>query len=73
MTQSELTAAIASLNVAISSGVRSATVGGQTVTYNTTASLIVARDAYQDQLNGLLGNRRPRQTYGFFAGRGYDR
>lgn len=72
MTPAELTASILSLNQAIASGVRSATVGGQTVTYNTTASLIEARDDLQGQLNGLNGVRRPRQAYGFLNGRGYD-
>jgi len=72
MTSAELIAAISSLNQSIASGVRSATVGGQTVTYNTAASLIAARDDFQRQLNGLTGNRRPSQFYGFQNGRGYD-
>lgn len=71
-TKEQLEANIASLNDAIASGVRSATVGGQTVTYNTTASLIAARDDMQGQLAGLSGVRRPRQSYSFFSGRGYD-
>ena len=72
-TKEQLEAAVSSLNDAIASGVRSATVGGQTVTYNTTASLIQARDDLQGKLNDANGYRPPRQTYGFFGGRGYDR
>lgn len=64
---------IDSLNAAIATGVRSATLGGQTVTYNTTASLIAARDDLQKQL--ILQNRtsrRSKQSYAFQNGRGYD-
>lgn len=71
-TKEQLEAAVSSLNDAIVSGVRSVSIGGQVLTYNTTASLIVARDGFQAQLNGLIGNRRPRQTYAFLSGRGYD-
>lgn len=71
-TKDELIVMIKGLNAMIASGVRSATVGGQTVTYNTSASLIAARDGFQNQLNGLTGVRRPRQQYGFQNGRGYD-
>lgn len=73
ITKEQLEADIASLNGAIGAGVRSATVGGQTVTYNTTDSLIRARNDLQAQLDGLLGKpRRPRQTYTYYGGRGYD-
>lgn len=72
-TKEQLEAAVASLNDAIVSGVRSATVGGQTVTYNTTAALREARDDFQNQLNGLNGNRRPRLVGTYYGGRGYDR
>ena len=57
---------IDNLNVAIASGARSATVGGQTLIYNTTASLIQARNDLQKQLNSqnrLAG--RSLQTYLF--------
>lgn len=63
---------IDNLNAAIASGARSVTVGGQTITYNTTASLIQARDDLIKQLNGQTGKRRPRQTYLYQNGRGYD-
>lgn len=72
-TQQQLEAGIASLNDAIASGVRSALIGGQQITYNTSDSLIRARNDLQNQLNGLLGaGRRSRQAYGFLNGRGYD-
>lgn len=74
ITKEQLEADILALNGAIGSGVRSATVGGQTVTYNTTASLISARNDLQAQLDGLNGrSRRNRQTYINYGGRGYDR
>lgn len=72
-TKEQLEAGIASLNVAIAAGVRSVTLGGQTVTYNTGASLIAARDSLQNQLNGLTGNRKRRIGYITYGGRGYDR
>lgn len=72
-TKEQLEAAVTSLNDAIVSGVRSATVGGQTVTYNTIAELRKARDDFQNQLNALTGRgRRSKQTYGYYGGRGYD-
>lgn len=64
---------IDNLNAAIASGTRSVTLDGQTVTYNTTASLILARDDMQKQLADLTRLvRRPKQTYMFQSGRGYD-
>ena len=63
------------LNAAIASGVRSVTLGGQTVIYNTTESLIKARNDLQAQLaaqNAAQNAARPRQSYAFYAGRGYD-
>lgn len=45
-----LQADIVSLNRAIADGVRQVTLGDQTVTYNTTDSLIRARDDAQDRL-----------------------
>lgn len=72
-TKEQIEAAISNLNDAIAAGVRSATVGGQTVTYGTSESLRAARDDFQNQLNALLGaGRRSRQAYGFLNGRGYD-
>ncbi len=68
-----LQADLQSLNVAIRSGVRSVNVGGQTVIYNTTDSLIKARDDVQNTLNAGLGvEPRPRQSYAVYAGRGYE-
>ena len=64
---------IDNLNAAIAAGVRSVTVGGQTVTYNTGASLIQARDDMQKQLNAQQRTTvRRKQTYVNFGGRGYD-
>jgi hypothetical protein len=63
---------IDNLNAAIASGARSATVGGQTLTYNTTASLIQARNDLQRQLDAQGGPRRRRQTYLYQSGRGND-
>jgi hypothetical protein len=67
---------IDALNAAIASGARSVTLGEQTVIYNTTESLIKARN---DMRNELLaqqavsaGKYRGRQTYVQFNGRGYD-
>ena len=63
---------IDNLNAAIASGVRSVTLGGQTVTYSTVDALIKARDDLVKQINqGVV--QRPRQSYAFYAGRGYDR
>lgn len=62
---------IDNLNAAIASGARSVTLGGQTVTYNTTASLIAARDDLVKQLKALnRAERRKRQTYLYQDGRG---
>ena len=64
---------IDNLNAAIASGVRSVTLGGQTVIYNTTESLIKARnDLLAQQAAEAAATRRPRQSYAFYAGRGYD-
>ena len=64
---------IDNLNAAIASGARSVTLGGQTVTYNTTASLIVARDDLIRQLKAQNATtRRSRQTYLYQVGRGFD-
>lgn len=66
---------IDSLNRAIASGTRSVTIGGQTVVYNTTESLIKARNDAQTQLNAqtaqLTGKRRSKQTLLYQASRGF--
>lgn len=68
---------IDALNTAIADGVRSVTIGGQTTIYNTTASLIQARDDMRKELaaaNAVAsGKRRSRQTLLTYAGRGYQR
>ena len=64
---------IDNLNAAIASGVRSVTLGGQTVIYGTPESLIKARDDLKDQLAAQNPVQRPRQSYAYYAGRGYDR
>ena len=72
-TESELQAQVDALNRAIASGARSVTLGGQTLIYNTSDSLIKARNDLQGQLVALRATkRRSRQTYLFQAGRGYD-
>lgn len=63
---------IDNLNAAIASGVRSVTLGGQTVIYSTSESLIKARDDLKTQLAAQNPTQRPRQSYAFYAGRGYD-
>jgi hypothetical protein len=66
---------IDNLNAAIAKGVRSVTVGGQTVIYNTSESMIKARNDLQTQLNAqnaqTTGKRRPKQTLLYQSGRGY--
>lgn len=64
---------IDNLNAAIASGTRSVTLGGQTIIYNTTASLIQARDNLRKELAAQARlSRRARQTYAYQNGRGYD-
>lgn len=63
---------IDNLNAAIASGARSVTLGGQTIIYNTTESLIKARDDMLKQLPLEPGlQRRPRQSYAYYGGRDY--
>lgn len=66
---------IENLNAAIASGARSVTLGGQTVIYNTTESLIKARDDLLRQMHAdaavTAGKRRPKQSYAVYAGRDY--
>lgn len=67
---------IDNLNAAIAKGVRSVTIGGQTVIYSTSESLIKARNDLQAQLNALNAQAKPRrnkQTRLYHAGRGDDR
>ena len=65
---------IDSLNVAIASGARSVTLDGQTLIYNTTESLIKARNDLQNQLNTaiLVERQRSRQSYAVYSGRGFN-
>lgn len=65
---------IKKLNAAIATGARQVTLGGQTVTFNTTESLIKARNDFQKQLAALgpSGGAKPsRQSYAVYGGRGY--
>lgn len=67
---------IDNLNAALAEGVRQVTLGGQSVTYQTTESLIKARDDLEAQLkkqqNVAAGKVRSRQTQAYYAGRGYE-
>lgn len=67
---------IDNLNTAIARGVRSVTIGGQTVIYSTSESLIKARDDMRKELSAqnaqATGNRRSKQSYAYHAGRGYE-
>lgn len=71
-TPEQLQARVNALNEAIASGLRSVTLGGQTTTYNTTASLIQARDDALGQLNAVTATRKPKLSRLIYAGRGYD-
>ena len=66
---------IDSLNRAIASGTRSVTIGGQTVIYNTTESLIKARNdlraEMQAQSASRKGTRRSKQTLLYQSDRGF--
>lgn len=62
---------IDNLNAAIASGTRQVTIGGQTVLYQTTESLIKARDTLASDLARSTGTKRSRQTSAYYAGRGY--
>lgn len=67
---------IDALNSAIKAGVRSVTIGGQTVIYNTTESLIKARNDMQATLNAqnaqATGKRRHKQMVLVQVNRGYE-
>lgn len=80
VTQEQIDAAaasVASLNQAIDDGVRQVSIRGQTTTFNTTASLIQARDDAARRLKALqdefAGAQTPsgRVAYFYQAGRGY--
>jgi hypothetical protein len=62
---------IDNLNEAIATGTRQVTIGGQSVTYQTTASLIQARDDMVKQLAKLADTRRSRTLQGYYSGRGF--
>lgn len=68
-------ARVATLNAMIADGVRQVTVGEQTITYNTTDSLMRARDDAQSLLNtmeaGAAARRVATRSQLFYAGRGY--
>lgn len=65
---------IDALNAAIASGTRQVTIGGQSITYQTTASLIAARDDMVKQLRALeeATSRRSRQLGAYHSGRGFQ-
>lgn len=67
---------VETLNKAIARGARSVTLGGQTVIYNTTESLIKARDDQQALLAAAerqtASVKASRQSYAVYAGRSYD-
>jgi hypothetical protein len=66
---------IDSLNQAIADGVRQVTIGGQTVTYNTTESLIKARNDMREELrrqNADGAPRRSRRIQMYHGGRGFE-
>ena len=60
------------LNAAIASGTRQVTIGGQTILYQTTASLIQARDDLRAELRAQTSTKkRSRQTIVVHTGRGF--
>lgn len=67
---------IDALNQAIIDGVRSVTIGGETTIFNTTDSLITARDDARKELlrsqAAAGGRRRNKRTLLTYAGRGYN-
>jgi len=62
------------LNTAIAEGVRQVTIGGQTVLYQTTESLIKARNDMREELLKATGGKakRSRQIGMYHAGRGHE-
>lgn len=73
-TKEEYLAEIQSLNDAIASGERQVTIGGTTVTYNTTESLMKARNDIRSEMNREYPpeTTRSRQFRAYHAGRGFD-
>lgn len=68
-------ARVAGLEQMLADGVRQVTIGDQTITYNTTDSLIRARDDAQARLTRMLqanagGAGASRQTQLIYGGRG---
>ncbi len=67
---------IDALNVAIADGVRSVTIGGETTIYNTTQSLIQARDDMRKELAVIelrtSTRRYNKRTLLYQSGRGYQ-
>jgi hypothetical protein len=63
------------LNAAIASGERQVVIGNESVTFNTTDSLLRARDDVQrrlvDEAARARGRLRPKQRYVQFKGREY--
>lgn len=72
VTQSDLD----NLNAAIAAGVRQVTIGSQTILYQTTESLIKARDDMVKELkkatDSAAGKKRSRQMTAYHNGRGYN-
>lgn len=62
---------IDNLNEAIATGTRQVTIGGQSVTYQTTTSLIAARDDMVKQLRKLQTANRSRSISVHHGGRGF--
>lgn len=67
---------LAALNTMIRDGVRQVTIGAQTITYNTTDSLIRARNDLATEIQAdeaeLAGQRMRRRTLAHYGGRGYS-
>lgn len=82
VTQEQIDAAaqrVEDLNQMIADGVRQATIRGQTITYNTTDSLIKARNDARVELKrlrqefaGVVPGGGGQIQYLYHAGRGYD-
>ena len=76
MTPDQLREGIANLNGILASGARTTVLGGQSVTYNTAASIIAARNDLQAQLNALDPQpevaRRSKHIYAVYAGRDFQ-
>lgn len=72
-TKESMLADIESLNKAIADGVRQVTIGGQSVIYNTTESLIKARNDLRAEMNRAFPAEatRSRRLTAYHAGRGF--